>query len=559
MTKTWKIKKHQPVLQSDLSEALNIPPIVAQLLINRNITDIKEAAYFLSADLSDLHDPFLLKNMDVAIKRIKQAQEKKEKVLVFGDYDVDGVTSSTLLTLALKKSGLEVVNYIPHRMKDGYGLNKNVAQFAKENNVNLFITVDCGITAIEEVATINAVGIEVIILDHHLPSEKGVPDAFAIINPKQEDCPYPFKYLAAVGLVVKFIHALEGEVRQELLDFAAIGTVADMVPLHGENRILVKAGLPSINTTSNKGLSALLNVSKINGKTIKPYHIGFVIGPRINAAGRMDSAHASLDLFLSEDLTEAEGLAAVLENYNSERQKMQRNVVEEALDLIENDENIKNQKIIVIGKEGWHKGVVGIVASRVKDKYSRPAIVIAIKDGVGTASARSIDGFHLHEALSQCSEHLEEFGGHAGAAGLTIKEENIPLLVKSINTFALTALKPKALNPVLHIDAEINLADINLSLIQKVNAMEPFGEGNPEPLFCSYQVRVNSLPQTLGRNTLKFWIAQNGTTISAVGFGMGELKNKIKKGQTVDISYQLGIDDWNKAPTPQLMLKDIKL
>ncbi len=559
MTKIWKIKKNNPELQNRLSTDLKIQPIIAQLLINRNITDTKEAAHFLSADLSDLHNPFLLKNMDIAVKRIEKACQNKERVLVFGDYDVDGVTSSVLLTKALRRLKIEVINYIPHRMTDGYGLNARVGEYALENNVSLIITVDCGITAYNEVEALNTVGLEIVILDHHEPEENRIPQALAIINPKQKDCPYPFKYLAAVGLVFKFIHALEGKIHHETLDFAAIGTIADIVPLHGENRIIVKAGLPAISTTSNNGLSALLDSSKIRGKKISPYHIGFVIGPRINAAGRMDTAHTSLDLFLCENITEAQGLAEELEMHNKERQKMQRGIVQEAMSMIEEDEKMKDQKVIVVGKEGWHKGIVGIVASRIKDKYAKPAIVIAIEDNIGTASARSINGFNLLEAITQCSDYLEEFGGHAKAAGLTIKKENIDKFNILINEIACQTLDNKKLIPELSIDSEICLLNIDINLANTLLSMEPFGEGNPEPIFCSRQVRINSLPQLLGKNTLKFWIAENGATISAVGFGMGELKKKIKKGQIIDIAYQIGIDDWNKAPTPQIILKDIKI
>ncbi len=558
MTKVWKIKKNNPALQNYLSKELQIPSIIAQLLINRNITDIAEARQFLSADLSDLHNPFLLKNMDIAIERIEKASQENEAVLIFGDYDVDGVTSSVLLTKALKRKGIKVVNFIPHRMTDGYGLNARVGEVALKNHIKLIITVDCGITAYDQVTELNAKGLEVIILDHHEPEEGRIPPALAIINPKQKDCPYPFKYLAAVGLAVKFIQALEGQVDKGTLDFAAIGTVADIVPLHGENRIIVKAGLPAINTTSNSGLSALLDSSKMRGKKISPYHIGFVIGPRINAAGRMDTAHASLDLFLCEDLMEAQGLAQELELHNKERQRMQRGIVQEAMDIVEGSEHIKNQKVIVVGQEGWHKGIVGIVASRLKDKYSKPTIVIAIKDGVGTASARSVNGFNLLEAITECSEHLEEFGGHAKAAGLTIKKENIDKFNELINEVAHKFLDNKKLLPELLIDSEISLAHIDMNLAEILSSLEPFGEGNPEPLFCSRQIRINSLPQLLGKNTIKFWASDNGVTISAVGFGMGGFQKQLKKGQIIDIVYQIGIDDWNKAPTPQLILKDIK-
>ncbi len=559
MQKHWKIYHPNPKLQAHLSDALDVHPIISQLLINREITDIQEAKDFLSADLSGLHDPFLFKNMDIAVARINQAKLKKELILVVGDYDVDGVTSSALLNNIFKKMGIKVVHHIPHRMQDGYGMNENMGKFAKEQGADLVVAVDCGITAQKEVDLINAQGIDVIILDHHEP-DKQLPNAVAIINPKQKDCPYPFKHLASVGLVTKLTQALLGNKESEkILDLAAIGTIADVVPLRGENRIFVKSGLPKISTTTNKGLLALLDITKIRGKKLSPFHIGFVLGPRINAAGRMDSAQTSLDLFLSNNHEEAYDLAKVLDRHNVARQKIQARVVDEALEIVEQEMNFKGQKIIVLGKEGWHKGVLGIVASRLADKYYRPAIVISIEDGIGTASARSIDGFHLHKALANCAEYLENFGGHAGAAGLTIKEENIDPFRALINKVAQETLEIKKLLPTLKIDCEIPLGSITMEMAEIIDSMEPFGEGNPSPIFCSRGVTVSSRPAVLGKNTLKFWVADGDFSISAVGFGMAEYKAMIQKGKKIDLAYQISIDDWNKAPTPQLMLKDIRV
>jgi len=559
MQKNWKIYNPNPKLQAHLSNALDVHPIIGQLLINRGITDIGEAKDFLSADLSGLHDPFLFKGMKRAVERIKQAKENKERVLVVGDYDVDGVTSSVLLNNIFKQMDVEVVHYIPHRMEDGYGLNENIAQFAKEEGVSLMIAVDCGITAYREVELINHNGIDVIILDHHVPDEDQLPDAVAIINPKQKDCSYPFKHLASVGLVAKLTEAVLGKEKAEkILDLAAIGTVADVVPLRGENRIFVKSGLPRINKTENKGLRALLEVAKIKDKKLSPFHIGFVLGPRINAAGRMDSANASLDLFLSDDKQEAKDLAKVLDRYNSQRQKVQKQVIDEALAIVEQEVNFKDHKIIVLGREGWHKGVIGIVAARLMNKYYRPAIVISIKDGIGTASARSIDGFHLHSALKRCTEYLEGFGGHAMAAGLTIKEENIDPFRSLINKIADETLEAKKLLPTLMIDCEIPLASINMELAEIIDSMEPFGEGNPVPIFCSRKVTVQSDPDVLGKNTLKFWAGDEQFSISVVGFGMGDYLEIVGSGAKIDLAYEISIDDWNKAPTPQLKLKDIR-
>lgn len=559
MQKIWHIKSPHPKLQKKLSEALKIHSIIAQLLINREITNIEEARHFLSADISDLHDPKLFKDMEKAVERIKKACEHKEKVLVFGDYDVDGVTSSVLLNKVLTLLGLEVIHYIPHRVHDGYGLNHEVGQFAKDQGVKLLITVDCGVTAYEEVKTINGFDIEVIIIDHHEPGEHKLPDACAIINPKQNDCHYPFKELASVGLVAKLSQALLGKMDEDSLDLVAIGTIADVVPLCGENRIFVKRGLPKVNQTKNKGLQALLEITKIKGKKITPYYVGFILGPRINATGRMDSAHKSLDLFLSDNWEHAYSLAKVLDQHNTDRQKIQRVMIDEALEIVDQAINFKDQKVIVLSKEGWHKGILGIVASRITDRYYRPAIVISVKDGVGTASARSIDGFHLHEALTQCAGVLENFGGHEGAAGLTIKAENIDPFRILINEVAHKTLEIKKLVPAINVDCEIPLSAINMALWDTVESMEPFGEGNPEPIFSTCRIKVKTYPAILGKDTIKFWVTDGVNSISAVGFGMAKFKEMIRQGETIDIAYNMIIDDWNKAPVVQLKLKDVRL
>jgi len=445
-------------------------------------------------------------------------------------------------------------------MQDGYGLNTTIGQRAKEAKANLLIAVDGGISAKKEVELINQQGIDVIILDHHQPDDNLLPNAAIIINPKQRDCPYPFKHLASVGLVTKLTQALLGmDSSEKILDLAAVGTVADVVPLRGENRIFVKSGLPKINQTKNKGLLALLDITKNKGKKLKPFHIGFVLGPRINAAGRMDSAQISLDLFLSEDKQEAQDLAHTLDQYNLKRQKIQREIIDEVFEIVEQEVNFKDQKVIVLGRKGWHKGVLGIVASKLTDKYYRPAIVISIEDGVGTASARSINGFHLHQALTNCAEYLESYGGHAGAAGLTIKEENIDPFRALINEVADETLEVKKLIPTLVVDCEIPLACIDMALAEIIDLMEPFGEGNPTPIFCSRQVTVKSRPAVLGKNTLKFWVSDNDFSISAVGFGMAEYQGMVVPGQKIDLAYEISIDDWNKAPTPQLKLKDIRI
>ena len=561
LEKDWKIKDLDPKGQVELSEALGVHPIVAQVLINRGIgvEDLDFARQFLNSDLTQLHDPFLMKGMKEAVERVKQAQTKKEKVLVFGDYDVDGVTSSALLNRALDRLGVDVIHHIPHRMTDGYGLNHSVGEFAKDNGVSLILTIDCGISAVEEVKGIVALGIDVVIFDHHEPDEGNLPPAYAIVDPKQNDCNYPFKELASVGLAAKFNQALFGKLEEGILDLVAIGTVADIVPLQGENRIFVKQGLPLVQRTKNLGLRALLESAKVVGKTITPYYVGFILGPRINASGRMDSALTALDLFLAKDAAEAKRLAAELEGLNLDRQKMQKEVIAEATQIAEESFNEETDRVIVLSKEGWHKGVLGIVASRITEKFYRPSVVISVQEGVGTASCRSVDGFHLYDTLNSCSEYLEAFGGHEGAAGLTIKEEKIESFRAQINEVAERTLSTKRLKPVLTIESEIALSEINLALANVMEDLEPFGEANPMPIFCTRNLIVKGQPQVLGKGTLKFWVTEGKRAISVVGFGMANLAPKLKHGGQVDLAYQIAIDSWNKAPTPQLMLKDLKI
>ncbi len=559
MERYWQIKQRQNhQICTKLTEALDIPLVIAQLLVNRGIFSPDEAKRFLNPDISELYSPFLLKDMDRAVERIRQAVQNNERVLIFGDYDVDGITSSALLYKAFMQMGIDVENYIPHRINEGYGLNHCIGEYAVSRGIGLLIAVDCGTTAYSEVDTLNSLGIDVIIVDHHQPLSDKVPDAVAVINPKRKGCPYPFKHLAAVGLVAKLIHALSGEINREVLELSAIGTIADVVPLYGENRILVKAGLSGINDTDNKGLAALMDIAKIKGKQISPFHIGFVLGPRINASGRMGAADKALSLFLSKDIEEAYFIARELEIYNQQRQRIQREIVRQAMEIVEAEVDFNEHKVIVLSKEGWHKGVLGIAASKITDKYYRPTIIISLKDGVGSASARSIEGFHIHKALTMCSEYLEHFGGHEGAAGLTIKEDNIDIFRNIINKIADNMLPQEKLVPSIMIDACIRFSDINLRVAELIKKMEPFGEGNPIPIFCSKNVVVKTRPRVLGKGTLKFWASDDNITFSVIGFGMEDYLSIVSSGRPIDIVYEVSIDDWNKPPMVQLVLKDVR-
>jgi len=558
MRKKWLVKTPNPKLQVLLSDALKVHPVVAQLLINRGIENPSEAKDFLYGDVSGLHDPFLLKDMDKAVARINQARKNKERVLIFGDYDVDGVTSSAILTNAFKKMGIDVLTHIPHRLTDGYGLNHTIAKEAKAKGVTLLVSVDCGISAVGEVETLGKEGIDVIIVDHHEPLSDSLPDAVAIVDPKRKDCPYPFGGLAAVALAFKLAQALLGNDYQQDLDLVALGTIADIVPLRGENRIFVKIGLPKIQKTKNFGLLALMKNARIQGKKITPRHVGFILGPRINAMGRIDSAEKSLNLLLSQSEKEAQDIAQILEDHNRERQKKQSTIIDEALSMVEAQVNFQKERVIVLCKEGWHRGVVGIVAARIMDTYYRPSIVLSMEEGIAVGSARSIEGFHLFDAISQCSSLLENYGGHKYAAGVTIREENLEAFKEKINTIAHETISQEDLTPSLTVDCEIPLESVNMDLVDIVQKLEPYGEANPEPIFCSRWLTVKSPPAILGRGTLKFWVTDGKSIFSAVGFGMEAYRPLVDEGKQIDIAYKVSIDDWNKEPTVQLELKDIK-
>ena len=559
MPKKWKLRPRQPELLALLSDTKSIPPIIAHLLINRGVIDPAVADGFLNPKLEHLHDPFLLDGMDRAVARIKKARDCGEKVMIYGDYDVDGVTGTAVLSRLMKKFGVRAQTYIPHRMEEGYGLNFEIVSLAKGEGVTLLITVDCGITSCGEVEELARNGIETIIIDHHEPDGDHIPDAVAVIDPKKPGDNYPFRDLAGVGLAAKVAHALLGKFPVEDLDLITLGTIADVVPLLGENRVIAKLGLPMISTSAKEGLRALIETARIKGKDVTPYSVGFVLGPRLNAAGRMGTANTSLDLLLSEDIVSATALAQALEVHNRERQRLQASLVEEAMAIIAADPAFADEPVIVVHKEGWHRGVLGIAASKIADKFSRPAIVIAMEDGMGVGSARSVEGFHLNEALAYCSEVLEEFGGHRRAAGLRVKDEQVVAFRSRINLFAKDILAARDLTPVLDIDLELPLLQVSMDLVRLVEKLGPHGEGNPAPVFATRRLMVKSRPQMMGKDTIKFWVTDGRATFSAVGFGMASDNVDLRIGQAIDLAYALGIDDWNKPAQVQLMIKDIRI
>jgi len=572
--KIWQVAAIDSGRERQLADETGIAPLLARLLINRGIKDGLSARRFLSPQLTQLHDPFLLNDMTAAAERIGQAIKKKEDILVYGDYDVDGITGVTLLVSALKKWGGRVSYYIPHRIKEGYGLNKRVIEKASGEGIKLIITVDCGITALEEVACAQRRGIEVIVTDHHQQGER-LPQAIAVINPVRKDSSYPFRELAGVGVAFKLVQALEMQAEGlnlstsnfqpstgiwEYLDLVALGTIADVVPLKGENRILVKYGLRELGRTGKPGLQALMEVTGIADRRLTSSQVSFILAPRLNAGGRLGEAERGVRLLLAESKEEALPLARGLDQENKKRQQMQLRIVKEGISKIETEVDLESEKVIVLADESWHPGVVGIVASRLAEKFYRPVILIALDEERGKGSARSIESFHLFRALKECQDLLLSLGGHSLAAGLTIDREKIKELRERMNEIALARLSKEDLTPKLKIDSQLSLKDMSLELIEILDLLGPFGKGNTRPLFTSTGVKLLESPYLVKNNHLKLRVTEGGPVREAIGFKMGDKLPQLS-GETagVDLAYSLEVNEWRGTKTIQLHLKDIRL
>ncbi|MFZ2356497.1 MAG: single-stranded-DNA-specific exonuclease RecJ [Candidatus Omnitrophota bacterium] len=558
--KSHKILNIHPAdesLQNLLSKELKISKIVAQLLINRGIKNVPQADKFLNVKIQHFLDPYTFSDMKLAVDLIKKAAKNKEKVLICGDYDVDGITSVALLKNTFSGLGLKTSHYIPHRVNDGYGLNKNVVTIAKEKNIKLLVTADCGTSSYEEIKELRRQNRDVILTDHHEPSNCNLPEASAIINPKIKNCPYKFKDLAGVGVAFKLCQALTGSALIDDLDLVSLGTIADVVPLVDENRIIVKEGLLRLTMAKRTGIKSLIEVSRINDREINSTFVSFILGPRINASGRMDTAETALSLLMSRDKEEADIFAKSVDTYNRERQKVEARILEEAQDLINKEINFKEHKIIILAKEGWHQGVLGIVAAKLADRFYRPTIVISLSGNLCKGSGRSIKNFHLFHALLECKEHLETFGGHSHAIGLLITKDNIKGFKEKINQLAKEKLKIEDLLPGLDVDMELDLDSLTEGLAQEIKALEPFGTGNSEPLFFARNLKLKGQPQVLSRDTLKFWVTDGNVTCSVIAFGMGSLKDSLLNAECLDLVYSLAIDNWRQQNTLILQAKDL--
>ncbi|MBZ4669141.1 MAG: exonuclease RecJ [Defluviitaleaceae bacterium] len=546
----------------DKNDQLPVSALMAKVLNNRGIKNADDMMSFLHPDYSRLYDPFLLKDMEKAVDKILKGMALKRKITIYGDYDVDGITSTSILYMFLKENGGNVDYYIPDRIEEGYGLNIDAIRKIKDSGTDIIITVDTGIAAVNEAKFAKELGIDLIITDHH-ECQSELPEAYAVIDPKQKECSYPFKLLAGVGVTFKLIHGLAQKLRVEdriwkYIDIVAVGTVADVVSLVDENRVFVKKGFESIPNTWNIGLKALLKVSGYKGGPITAGLIGFGIAPRLNAAGRIGDAKRGIELFITQDENVAVSIAEELNDENRRRQEMEQKILEEALELIEKELDLENTKVIVIASEKWHHGVIGIAASKIMEKFYRPTILMCIEDGMAKGSARSVTGFNIFEALSNSSQFLERFGGHEMAAGLSMPAENIDDFRIFINEYANNIMDDETLIPKIYLDAHIKLEDINLELVSELTMMEPYGVGNPQPLF-SLEGEIQSIrPVGKDGNHLKIVFTDSYKTVNGIGFGLGDYSKYLHFGRKISAVVALEINEWNQVTEPQLLIKDLK-
>ena len=563
--KRWTIKKHDRAAVKTLANDLAVSPVVAALLIARGYETVEKARKFLNPSFADLHEPNLLKGMKQAVKRILRAIESGEKILIWGDYDVDGTTGTVVLRKALEILGAKTGFHIPHRFTEGYGVNIPALEKAKERGYTLVVSVDCGIRSDDPIVWAKENGIDFIVTDHHLPDEaKELPPAFAVVNPNQPSCEYPDKNLAGVGVAFKLAHALLREKGKEnlvrgFLKVVAIGTIADVMSLTGENRAIVSLGLQDLPRAHNYGLKALMEVADCTG-AMTSYDIGFRIAPRINAAGRMDAARRIVELFETTDFDEARSLAEILNSRNRERQKVQSEITELAL-LSTFDSPVSDRNFIVVAGEGWHRGVIGLAASKIAEKFYRPTIVLSIEDGVAHGSARSIAGYHLLNGLDSCKELFEQYGGHAAAAGMKIKRENIEHLQKRLNAHAAEILSAEDLIPEIKIDAVVSSQTLNLDLVRELKRFEPFGMGNSRPRFVTRNLTLTVEPYVMKEKHLKLKLAdQDGKQFEAVWWdGVDKSKKQtLKPKSRIELAYTPEANNWNGNTRLQLVVEDLR-
>ena len=560
----WTIKpKPSEEKIKHLAQALNVEDFVAQLLVQRGIETFEDAKNFFRPSLDHLHDPYLMKDMERAVERIEKAIENQERILVFGDYDVDGTTAVSLVSSYLKSYYPDVATYIPDRYKEGYGVSVMGIDFADDNGFSLIIALDCGIKSIDHVAYAKERNIDFIICDHHRPGDT-LPDAVAVLDPKRDDCNYPYDELCGCGIGFKLIQALGTNRNQTIddlisyLDLVAAAIAADIVPMTGENRVLAHFGLQVINRDPRPGIKAL--VHQVKKKTLDITDVVFIIAPRINAAGRIKHGNHAVQLLTEFDFEQAQQFASEIEAYNSERKDLDKQITKEALEQIDLN-NEKDRFTSVVFQEDWHKGVIGIVASRLIETYYRPTLVFTKSGDKYAASARSVKGFDVYNALEACSEHLEQFGGHMYAAGMTLKEENYLLFKEAFEKEVEKTIHPDMLIPEIAIDAEIDFADITPKLIRILKQFEPFGPMNMTPTFLTKEVKDTGYGKLMGQEDehLRLFVKQNGSDgIAAIGFGLGDQFDLTTNQKPFQVAYCIDENEWNGKVSIQLRLKSIK-
>jgi single-stranded-DNA-specific exonuclease len=548
-----------------LGDMLGIPEKIARLLAIRGIKTYDDAEYFFRPKIENLHDPFLMKDMDIGAERLALAIRTSEKVLVYGDYDVDGTTATSCVYTFLKEFGVDADYYIPHRFKEGYGINPDGIQYAKEINATLIVSVDCGITAIDEAKEAKSKGIDLIICDHHTVGDE-IPEALAVLDPKRPDCSYPFDGLSGAGVGFKLIQGaiqklgLPSSISYKYLDLVAISIASDIVPIIDENRVLMKAGLHMIQQSPRVGIKALLDLINVAQEEVNTSKIVFSIGPRINAAGRMGDASTSVKLMISETLPEAKAHAYELEAINLRRRDTDSKTMKEAMAQIDENVDMEETSTIVLYAKDWHLGVIGIVASRLVDIYHRPAIMLSNVDGKVKGSARSIKGFNIYNAIKKCGDLLEQFGGHEFAAGLTLSEKNLSEFCRRMNELAFTDLSDNSFEPELTIDAKLDFGEVDMKFWKLLSQFEPFGPGNLHPIFMSEDVTVAGVPTIVGNGHLKMRVKQKDAGVfDAIGFNMHEYLPAVRNGKAFNIAYVLEENHWNGRRTLQLRLKDIQI
>ncbi len=558
--KPWNVEKLSGIIRS-----FNLHPVIAQILYNRNIDTPEKVERFFRSDLKDLHDPFLLNDMEPAVLRIIKALQEGENILIYGDYDVDGVTSVSILYDGLFRLGGKVYFFIPDRFREGYGVSKQGIRAAKRKGTSLIITVDCGITAVDEVQYAHELGIDMIICDHHEASEQ-IPDAVAVIDPKIRQSQYPFKELAGCGVSFKVLQAVAAKLgygdafTSQYLDLVAIGTSADIVPLVDENRIFVKHGLQKINSKTRPGIFALQESCGLIDRRINVSTIVFIMAPRLNAVGRISNAKKAVHLLTTQSYQQGRNIARILEKENKERRSIDDITFEEAQRYIQDRIDISHKRILVLAKENWHTGVIGIVASRIMEKFNRPVVLISVEDGVGKGSARSIADFDIYDTLHRLGHLLVNFGGHQYAAGLTINRDKIEAFDEAINKLAMHSLRPEAMVPKLFIDAEIRFNQLNVNFLNGLKRLAPFGPQNMRPVLLSSELSTFGGVFTVGQNHLKTKFKQDGVVIDAIGYKLGTYSASLKKGNTpVSCAYVLEENQWNGQTTIQMRIKDLEV